>query len=44
MSTQSILDFTDLGIVAAFVSAMLAFVIYLWRSSRASSHRRDRTS
>jgi hypothetical protein len=44
MWTQSILDFTDVGIVAAFVSAMLAFIVYMWRSSRPSSHRRDRLS
>jgi hypothetical protein len=44
MSTQSILDLTDVAIVAAFVSAMLVFIIYMWRSSRPSSHHRDRLS
>ena len=44
MPTQSLLDLTDVAIVAGFVSAVLAFVIYMWRVGRPSSHHRDRLS
>ena len=39
MPTLSLLDFTDLAIIAAFVSAVLAFVVYLWRSGHRPHHR-----
>lgn len=42
MTTQSLLDFTDFAIMGAFVSAMLAFIVYMWRTSRHGSHRNNR--
>lgn len=39
MSTQSLLDFTDVAIIAAFVSAVLAFIVYMWRSGHRPPHR-----
>ena len=39
MATQSLLDMTDVAIVAAFVSSVLAFIVYMWRSEYGSRHR-----
>lgn len=44
MTTQLLLDFTDVAIVTAFVSATLAFIVYIWRSGRPSSRRHNRLS
>jgi hypothetical protein len=44
MTTQSLLDLTDVAIVAAFVSATLALVVYLWRNGRGSGRHHDRMS
>lgn len=32
MTTQSLLDFTDLVILVAFAASLLALIAYLWRS------------
>jgi Na+/H+ antiporter NhaC len=43
MATQALLDMTDVAIVAAFVSAVLAFIVYMWRSGHPPRHH-DRLS
>ena len=43
MWTQSLLDFTDIAILVAFAASMLAFIVYMWRTTR-RSHRDDQLS